>query len=199
MDRSSARTPSLEGDARPFLVGLLAVQIFLGYEWLMSGLSKVLAGDFASGLAGTLSDQAKDLTGPYKSFLDSIVIPNGQLFGYLVMAGELALGIVLIVAPLVWLARWSRLAIRGRSIILSLIVLSGVVAIIMNVNFHLMSGANHLWIIAADPNGEGVDLDSVMPVIQLILSAVSLNVLLSIRRSTRAGVAAPARSGVPAA
>ncbi len=198
MDRSTARTSSFEGDARPFFVGLLAVQIFLGYEWLMSGLSKVLAGDFASGLAGTLSDQAKDLTGPYKSFLDNIVIPNGQLFGNLVMAGELALGFVLIVAPLIWLARSSRLAVRGRSIILSLIVLSGVVAIIMNVNFHLMSGANHLWIIAADPNGEGVDLDSVMPVIQLILSAVSLNVLLSIRRATRAQVAAPARSGASA-
>ena len=199
MDRSSTRTPSFDGDARPFLVGLLAVQIFLGYEWLMSGLSKVLAGDFASGLAGTLSDQAKDLTGPYKAFLDTIVIPNGQQFGYLVMAGELALGFVLIVAPLLWLARWSRLTVRGRSIILSLIVLSGVVAIIMNVNFHLMSGANHLWIIAADPNGEGVDLDSVMPVIQLILSAVSLYVLVSLRRATRTQVAAPAHSGASAA
>lgn len=199
MDRSTARTLSFEGDARPFLVGLLAVQIFLGYEWLMSGLSKVLAGDFASGLAGTLSDQAKDLTGPYKAFLDNVVIPNGQLFGYLVMAGELALGLVLIVAPLVWLARWSRLATRGRTVILSLMVLAGVVAIFMNVNFHLMSGANHLWIIAADPNGEGIDLDSVMPVIQLIISVVSLNVLLSIRRAARTQVAAPARSGVPAA
>ena len=30
---------------------------------------------------------------------------------------------------------------------------------------HLMGGANRPWIIAADPNGEGVDLDSVMPII----------------------------------
>ena len=185
MDRSSGTAPSFEGDARPLLVGLLAVQIFLGYEWLMSGISKVIAGDFASGLASTLSDQSKDLTGWYKSFLDTIVIPNGQLFGYLVMAGELALGIVLIVASLVWLTRWSRLASRGRGIVLSLIVLAGLVAIFMNVNFHLMSGANHPWIIAADPNGEGIDLDSVMPIIQLILSAVSLRYLLALRRSAR--------------
>ncbi len=185
MDRSSGTAPSFEGDARPLLVGLLAVQIFLGYEWLMSGISKVIAGDFASGLASTLSDQSKDLTGWYKSFLDTIVIPNGQLFGYLVMAGELALGIVLIVASLVWLTRWSRLASRGRGIVLSLIVLAGLVAIFMNVNFHLMSGANHPWIIAADPNGEGIDLDSVMPIIQLILSAVSLRYLLALRQWAR--------------
>ena len=185
MDRSSGTAPSFEGDARPLLVGLLAVQIFLGYEWLMSGISKVIAGDFASGLASTLSDQSKDLTGWYKSFLDTLVIPNGQLFGYLVMAGELALGIVLIVASLVWLTRWSRLASRGRGIVLSLIVLAGLVAIFMNVNFHLMSGANHPWIIAADPNGEGIDLDSVMPIIQLILSAVSLRYLLALRQWAR--------------
>ena len=185
MDRSSGTAPSFEGDARPLLVGLLAVQIFLGYEWLMSGISKVIAGDFASGLASTLSDQSKDLTGWYKSFLDTIVIPNGQLFGYLVMAGELALGIVLIVASLVWLTRWSRLASRGRGIVLSLIVLAGLVAIFMNVNFHLMSGANHPWIIAADPNGEGIDLDSVMPIIQLILSAVSLRYLFALREAAR--------------
>jgi len=56
---SNTRDLTFEGDARPLLVGLLAVQVFLGYEWLMSGLSKVLAGDFASGLAATLTDQAK--------------------------------------------------------------------------------------------------------------------------------------------
>ena len=185
MDQSPQARPSFEGDARPLLVGFLAVQAFLGYEWLMSGLSKVLAGNFASGLASTLADQSKDLTGPYKSFLDSVVIPNGPLFGYLVMAGELSLGVVLIVAAATWLTQWSRLTDRGRSTVLTLIVLSGLVAIFMNVNFHLMSGANHPWIIAADPNGEGIDLDSVMPIIQLILSAVSLRYLLALRQSAR--------------
>ncbi len=197
MDRSSGHTPSFEGDARPPLIGLLTVQAFLGYEWLMSGISKVLAGDFASGLAGTLSDQSKGLTGWYKSLLDMVVIPNGQLFGYLVMAGELALGIVLISASVIWLTRWSRLSARGRSVLLSSIVLAGVVAIFMNVNFHLMSGANHPWIVAADPNGEGIDLDSVMPIIQAIIAAVSLRYLVALRAEAR--VPTTARSRVPAA
>ncbi len=185
---------TFEGSARPLLAGLLAVQVFIGYEWLMSGLSKVLAGNFASGLAGTLADQSKDLTGPYKSFLDQVVIPNGQLFGYLVMVGELALGVVLIGTGLLWLARWSRLGSRGRQAILALIVLAGIVAIVMNVNFHLMSGANHPWIIAADPNGEGIDLDSLMPIIQAIISLVSLNFLIAIRRTAPAGATVTSRA-----
>ena len=177
-----------EGSARPLLVGLLAVQIFLGYEWLMSGLAKVLAGDFASGLANTLSDQTKDLTGPYKSFVDGAVIPNGQLFGYLVMVGELALGLVLIGAALLWVARWSHLGFRGRQVVLGLIVLGGVIAIFMNINFHIAGGASHPWLIAADPNGEGVDLDSLMPVIQIIISGTAF-VFLRRLRSTRTATA----------
>lgn len=173
-----------EGSARPLLLGLLAVQIFLGYEWLMSGLAKVIAGDFASGLAGTLSDQTKDMSGPYKSFIDGVVIPNGQTFGYLVMAGELTLGIALIGAALLWLVRWSQMSFEGRQLVLGLIVLSGVVAIFMNVNFHIAGGANHPWLIAADPNGEGVDLDSLMPIIQVIISGVAFTFLRRLR-STR--------------
>jgi thiosulfate dehydrogenase (quinone) large subunit len=183
---------TFEGSARPLLIGLLAVQIFLGYEWLMSGLSKVLAGDFASSLASTLSDQTKDLTGPYKSFVDGVIIPNGQLFGYLVMAGEIALGVILIGSALLWMTRWSHLSFAGRQLILGLIVLSGVVAIFMNVNFHLAGGANHPWLIAADPNGEGVDLDSLMPIIQTIIAGVAFVFLRRLRSERTAAVQQPA-------
>ena len=162
-----------EGSARPLLVGLLAVQIFLGYEWLMSGLSKVLARDFAGGLAGQLGDLSKDQSGWYKSFLDGIVIPNGQLFGYLVMIGELAMGVALIAAALIWLTRWSVLGVGARQLLLGVVVASGVVAILLNINFHLANGATHPWLLAADPFGEGVDLDSLMPIIQAIISVVA--------------------------
>ncbi len=186
-----------EGSARPLLLGLLGVQIFLGYEWLMSGVAKVIAGDFASGLAGTLSDQTKDMSGPYKSFIDGVVIPNGQTFGYMVMAGELALGLVLIGAALLWITRWSQMSYTGRQVVLGLIVLAGFVAIFMNVNFHIAGGASHPWLIAADPNGEGVDLDSLMPIIQIIISAVAF-VFLRRLRSTRTATA-PRPAAVAAA
>ena len=85
------------------------------------------------------------------------MIPNGQLFGYLVMAGELARRGPDRGRPA--LTRWSRLSFTGRQIVLGLIVLSGVVAIFMNINFHL-AGRGLRGSCAR--TGEG-DLDSLMP------------------------------------
>ena len=48
-------TRAFEGAARPVLAGLLVVQGFLGYEWLVSGLSKALNSGFVSGLGGNLT------------------------------------------------------------------------------------------------------------------------------------------------
>jgi thiosulfate dehydrogenase [quinone] large subunit len=181
------KTPSVafEGSARPLLAGLLAIQAFLGYEWFMSGLAKALSSDFATGLGDTLTDTAKGLSGFYKSFLEGIVIPNAQLFAYLVMIGELAIGITLIAVAAIWWFRWSTLSVTGQSVVLGLIVLAGVFAIFMNVNFHLANGSGHPWFIAADPFDEGVDLDSVMPLIQLAVSLVSARFLLDVRRAAR--------------
>ena len=177
------KTPSVafEGSARPLLAGLLAIQAFLGYEWFMSGLAKALSGDFISGLGDQLTDTSKDLSGFYKSFLDGTVIPNAQVFGYLVMVGELAIGILLIALAAVWWFRWSGLSITGQSVVLGLIVLAGVFAIFMNINFHLANGGTHPWFIAADPFDEGVDLDSVMPLIQLAISIVAFVILRQVR------------------
>jgi thiosulfate dehydrogenase [quinone] large subunit len=170
-----------EGSAGPLLVGLLAIQIFLGYEWVMSGLSKVLSGTFVSGLADEMTDKSAGLSGWYKSFLDGTVIPNAELFGVLVQVGELALGVVLIATAILWLTRWSTLGLGARQLLLVVIVLSGVATTIMNVNFHLANGASHPWLIAAAPFDEGVDLDSLMPIIQLIISAVAFTFLRRVR------------------
>jgi hypothetical protein len=39
------------GEGRTALLGLLVIQAFIGYEWLMSGLAKVARGGFPSGLS----------------------------------------------------------------------------------------------------------------------------------------------------
>ncbi len=105
----------------------------------------------------------KDQTGWYKSFIDGVVIPNGPTFGYLVMLGELSVGTVLIVTSLIWFARWSDLSSRNRGFLVALVALVGLVGATMSINFHLAMGANAPWTIAADPNDQGVDLDSSSP------------------------------------
>jgi hypothetical protein len=67
------------------LIGLLAVQLIVGYEWLMSGVTKIVRGDFPSGLAGELREKSEGMSGWYKSFLASsspisIRYPNALVF-----------------------------------------------------------------------------------------------------------------------
>ena len=187
-------TPAFEGDARPLLVGMLAVQILLGYEWFMSGLSKLLRGGFIAALKDDMTFRANSLSGWYRWMLDAIAIPNAQVIAVLVIAGQLVLGTALIGVALIWLTRWSELSDRGRTALLTVVVGAGVIAIVMNVNFHLYTGSTHPWVIAADPFAEGVDLDSLMPLTQAILAGISLRYLLAIRRRSFRARPATARA-----
>jgi uncharacterized membrane protein YphA (DoxX/SURF4 family) len=175
MPRSMRTTVATE--VRPLLAGFLAIQFLIGYEWLMSGLSKINAGSFPQSLAGTLSDATNGQTGWYKSFIDGVVIPNGELFGYLVMVGELAVGVALVAAALIGLVRWGHLTSIQHVVLLGVIALSCVVGAFMSANFHLVMGANAPWTISPDPNDQGVDLDSLMVMLQLVVVVASVYLL----------------------
>lgn len=167
------------------LIGLLAIQIVIGYEWFMSGLVKVVRGGFPGGLADELAEKSEGVGGWYGSFLDDAVIPNAQAFGYLIEIGELLIGVALIGAALAWLFAWERLSVRGRAAVLLVTALAALGGIFMNVNFHLANGSAHPWLIPSDGFDEGVDLDSLLPAIQLVLAGVSTWLLVALRRAER--------------
>jgi hypothetical protein len=173
------------------LVGLLLVQLLVGYEWFMSGLTKIVRGGFPGGLAKELTEKSEGAPGWYKSFLDGSVIPNASAFGYLIEIGELLVGVALITAALVWLTRWERLSDGGRVVVLATTALASFGGIFMAINFHLANGAPHPWLIPTSGFDEGVDLDSLLPAIQLVLIAVSVGLW----RSLRNGAAASASPG----
>lgn len=190
--RKTTSEGHLATEGRLAFLGLMAIQFFLGYEWLMSGLTKLVRGGFPSGLADELSGASKGSTGWYKSFLDGTVIPNAKLFGVLIELGELIIGISLIVAALVWLARRQVLGERGRMAVLGVTFLAAAGAIFMNLNFHLANGSAHPWLIPADGFDEGVDLDSLLPLLELVLAAFSAKLFLGIWRSRSAPAATDA-------
>ena len=167
------------------LVGLLFFQLLIGYEWFLSGLTKIYRGGFPSGLAGELRDKSKGAPGWYRSFLDGSIIPNAYAFGYLIEIGELLVGIALIAAALVWLLGWDRLPSSGHVAVLLATALASLGGIFMAVNFHLANGAPHAWLIPKSGFDEGVDLDSLLPALQLVLIVVSVGLLRSLRRSRR--------------
>ena len=48
---STGEQRDLHGRPSVALAGLLVLEIVIGYEWLISGLTKIIRGDFPSGLA----------------------------------------------------------------------------------------------------------------------------------------------------
>ena len=80
------------------VVALLLVQVCIGYEWLVSGLTKIVHGDFPAGLAAELRDISKAAPAWYRSLLDSWVILHAVALGYAIEVAEFAVGIVLLVA-----------------------------------------------------------------------------------------------------
>ena len=173
-------------NARIPLLGLLAIQVIIGYEWFVSGLTKIVRGGFPSGLADELTEKSEGAASWYASFLDSVVIPNASTFGVLIILGELAVGAALIAAAALWAFRWETLGAGGRTAVLAATFAAALGGIFMNVNFHLANGSAHPWLIPREGFDEGVDLDSLMPAIQLVLVAVSAGVWLALRRVQRA-------------
>lgn len=173
------------------LVGLLLVQLLVGYEWFVSGLTKIVRGGFPSGLANELREKSQGAPGWYRSFLDGSVIPHASAFGYLIEIGELLAGVALIAAALVWLTRWERLPDAGRLAVLATTVVASLVAIFMAINFHLANGAPHPWLIPKSGFDEGIDLDSLLPAVQLVLVGVSASMLRSLRRDWQLASTAP--------
>ena len=186
-----ARSPGnhQEAVAGAGLVGLLAIQIIIGYEWLVSGITKLWRGGFATGLASELRTKSQGTPRWYKSFLDAAVIPHGWAIGWIILVAEILVGVVLMVGAIIWLARWSRLPATTQQVLVALVTLAAIGAIVMNVSFHLANGAPHPWLIPKEGFDEGVDLDSLMPFVEAVLVVTNLRILGILR--TRKAVKIP--------
>lgn len=151
------------------IAALLLVQICLGYEWLVSGATKIVHGDFPGGLADELGDLGKQAPGWYRGLLTNAIEPHAQLVGYGIEVCELLVGIVLIGAAVVWLVGGARLSERVEQKLQLAIGAASVVAIIMLVNFELANGAGFGLRLAGESFDEGVDLDTLMIGLHLAL------------------------------
>lgn len=172
---------------------LCVVMAFIGYEWFMSGLTKVVRGGFASGLAEELTEKSSGSAAWYVTILDSAVIPNAELFGYLIVVGELAIGVALLGAAFALLFRWHRLSRREELTVWVAVALGSIGAIFMNINFHLANGSAHPWLIPTDGFDEGVDMDSLLPLIELAFVIVSIRLIALLRKEADGSPIEPAQ------
>jgi len=150
-------------------------------------LVKIVRGGFVSGLAADLHDRVQAAPGWYRSLADSVIIPNASLFGYLIVIGELFVGVTLIATAIVWLVRWESLSPAARRVLVGLIVLAAAAALAMNLNYHIANGATNPWQLPAGVFDEGVDINTVFTFIDATIIVVMAGVLLSLRGKVAAG------------
>ena len=175
------------------LVGLLVVQVIVGFEFLWTVLVKLVRGGFVSGLAADLQDRVQAAPDWYRSLADSVIIPNATLFGYLIVIGELFVGITLIATAIVWLVRWESLTLTTRRALVGLIILAAAAALVMNLNYHIASGATNPWELPEGVFDEGVDLNTVFSFLDATILVVMAGILVSLRGGAPA-TAGPAES-----
>ena len=94
----------------------LVVRIYVGYEWLAAAADKlsnpawigdntgVAVTGFLKGALTKTSGLHPDVTGWYAAFIREVALPNADVFSYLVVYGQLAVGIALVLGIFVGIA-----------------------------------------------------------------------------------------------
>ena len=101
--------------------GMVWVRVLVGALWLNGGVEKLLNPSFPRQFADTLEVGGFVSQAPpfFRDFMQSTVVPNAELFAQLVRAGELTVGVALILGFL------TNLAAVGSVALSILILLSG--------------------------------------------------------------------------
>jgi len=177
-----ATSDMLRGKPGLPMIGLLLVEMIIGYEWLVSGVAKFVRGGFPSGLADELLKKSVGAPEWYSSLMKSAFIPYAESFGYLIEITEVLAGVALLVGPFIWLCRWDRVSDRVRAAVLFFTAVAAIGGTFLVINLHLANGAAHPWLIPGSGFDEGVDLDSVLPAIQIVIATVSIIFLKCLRQ-----------------
>jgi hypothetical protein len=115
---------------------LIFLQLALAFEWLHSALGKWLHPEFMDGIGKTLGTFAsKTNHRGYAEFLNSVAVPNAEMFGNMIRVGELAVGLALLLSGLIILKQ-KQLSLPAAWIITAA-CFGGA---LMNINFFLASG-----------------------------------------------------------
>ena len=76
---------------------IVLLRIYTGVFFVYHGFGKIRRDNFSDGVVGFLNGQAEGTFSFYRPFVESVVLPNQELFAFLVGWGELAIGLSMIV------------------------------------------------------------------------------------------------------
>lgn len=165
-------------------IALAGLELLVGYEWLVSGVDKLLFGGFPGALHGLLAQTlgGGQLPGFFAALLRALVVPHAVAFGYLIEWGEMLAGLALIAAAVVALLRpLARRHLTGHwEVVFALLVrlldwLAPVAAAgagLLGLSFFFLDGLPSPWFTPGIAYGGAIDTG-------LFLAAASVVLLLS--------------------
>lgn len=158
----------------PATWGVALVEAAIGYEWLLSGLNKLLSPDFSSGLAQNLRMSLQGNPNSwYVSLARTLMIPHAQVCAVLAEGGEVLVGLGLFAGAFLWVSGklpvvpWSRLLNLG-------VIISLLGGILMSANYAAMAGDTLPGINAGNPFNEGLSIDSLLTIVGIGLLIVHM-------------------------
>lgn len=102
-----SRLDEFSGKKSVHLWPITLLRVYTGVFFLYYGFGKIRNPQFADGLAGFVSGRLEGSIGFIRPFLESVVLPNKEVFAILVSWGELAIGLALIMGLA---TRWASIA-----------------------------------------------------------------------------------------
>jgi hypothetical protein len=175
----------LPGISTPNLA-LAGLQLLVGYEWLVSGVDKVLLGTFPDKLGGLLTAAIGSgrLPGFFAALLQNLALPNAQFFSILIEWGELLAGLGLIASGLVTLLRplaerylnlRAALAFSYGARLLDLLAPAAAIgAGLLGLSFFLLDGLPSPWFAPGIAYGGAIDTGLFLAIASVVLVAGQL-------------------------
>jgi thiosulfate dehydrogenase [quinone] large subunit len=164
-------------------IAVCLIQLALAYEWLVSGLNKLLNPTFSVSLGSMLAfDLHMNHRAWYVALMRRLVLPHADWFAYLVPRAEVWVGGVLLVGALLWCAFPTDRVTAWTAWVVCPALLA---AALMNVTYYLLMGDGLPWIDPESAFTEGVELDALLAIPSLVLLGANLSAVRATRR--RAG------------
>lgn len=181
---------------------LAGLQLLLGYEWLVSGVDKLLYAGFPGALGSLLGDtlQGGHIPAPFAALLRAVVLPNSAVFGVLVEWGEALAGLGLIAGALVTLlapvlrarraptaAHWLAWVAWGERALVWLVPAAALATALMGLSFYLLDGAPAQWPMPSVAFGGALDTGLLLALGSAVLLADSAASRRASRRTPTRG------------
>ncbi|WP_067934540.1 hypothetical protein [Alicyclobacillus kakegawensis] len=140
------------------------ILVILAYEWLVSGLDKLLSGTFVRDMHNQMMQSIPDMQYHfYARLLQKYCMLHCEIVAALVETGEILVGLSFLF--LAFLTATGRL----NNAMVKLGVFTGIVSAFMNLNFFFYQGGS-FFVNTSDPFDEGIPIDLIMVFIQVAVA-----------------------------